>query len=76
MQPLDQFLMSQQQSYKQLLEKSGEQLASIQANSSFLNELTKNFNINTKNADLNSNEKIELKQIYELEMQKCNQKWL
>ena len=39
-------------------------LASIEGNSSFLNELTKNFNLN-QNLDLTEAEKNEFKLIYE-----------
>ena len=54
--PMEQFSESQNQSYKQLLQKSGDMLASIEGNSSFLNELTKNFNLN-QNLDMTEGEK-------------------
>lgn len=72
--PMEQFKESQEQSYRGLLEKSGEMLATIEGNSSFLHELTKNFNLN-QGLDLTDAEKNEFKQIYEKEMEKCNQQW-
>ena len=52
--PYDQFIMSQKESKKQLLSKSAEMLANLEANSSFLNELNKNFNMN-RNLDMSEN---------------------
>ena len=54
--PYDQFIVSQKESKKQLLSKSADMLANLEANSSFLNELNKNFNMN-RNIDMSENER-------------------
>jgi hypothetical protein len=58
-------------SQKVILHQSEELVYTLESNNDFLKELSKNFDLNQKEENT-SQDKDEFRQIYEMEMEKCN----